>query len=224
MSQCTLCSEICGDATPFGDDYNELVYSGSNVIFGSNSFVLLASIGPLNESHVMIVPRAHVMGMASLPNKSLELRLIKEYIRCYVRRLYGWEMTFFEHGTGGCSESMIACVAHAHLHALRCVPGIETLLHCAIPTIQKVNQERFFELADQELGYVFFEDALGTGYLANRPLVPPQFIRRLYAQAQGVPHKWNWRFDYRVDEVRDVLTSYDRFSQFVSVETDGLPA
>lgn len=207
---CTVCSELAGKAEPYlGSSYKSLIESGRNILLNGENFVVLPSVGALNPSHALVVPREHLFSFSMLPQEQIikDIPLIKIALRS-VNHSKGVNVVFFEHGMGGSSDSSGACISHAHLHV---IADIETLELNLRNSIQFVNIPSFAvikDLASKEEGYVVFENALGNVGLSNRPDLPSQFFRRMYALTARKPAVWNWRVDRQSLYTKQVVEHY----------------
>lgn len=214
MRRCTLCDEICGESTVFGPEYCALVESQETCLASTENLVLMPSVGALNSSHVMIVPRVHYRNFASTPPSfDLELEGLKARIKEFAKQEYGWDMIFFEHGAGTGSDTSGSCIDHAHIHAIRSIPRFQDALHRSLDTLIESDASEIRQIADLSSGYLCFESSSSRLYIANNPSVPPQYFRASYARAQGGPLMWNWRFDIRIGEVKNVVRSFVRLKE-----------
>lgn len=207
--RCTICEELGGDGAAFGQAYEDLVVAERNVVASTASLVVLPSVGPLNDSHVLIVPTCHVHSFAEMPSTiELELAQLKERMNQFTTSVHRWPLVFFEHGAGRGEDSSGACVQHAHIHAIRWVEGLDESLVKLIGLESLPEYSKLFQRADTRNGYACYEDRTGHVWLKNSPRLAPQLFRALYASAQGCPLEWNWRLNYRVNAIEQVLQSY----------------
>lgn len=212
MRQCSLCDEIGGSSSHFGDDYCDLVESGSTCIACTNTFIVVPSIGALNESHVMIVPRFHTKSLAENIAESVsELAQLMQCLSEFAARKYEWRLVFFEHGTGNAVDTSGACVEHAHLHVVRAVPGLGKLLLDASWT-PLLSIRDLSMVADRSHGYLYFRDDTGNSFVLNNPRVQPQHFRKCYSALQGGSAAWNWRLNFRLSALRSVVDTYAEFA------------
>jgi hypothetical protein len=207
---CTLCEELAGKADPYlGRAYGTLIESGDNLLLDAGGFAVLPSVGALNASHALVVPKEHVCSFAMLPRERLSVELPPILLALReVNASAGAAPVFFEHGMGSVVDTSGACVAHAHLHAVADAHGFEQSLRRDIRFVNIPALALIKDLASKEEGYVAFESATGEAGLANRPNLPSQFFRKVYAAAAGAPEIWNWRMDAQPKNTRRVTEYY----------------
>ncbi|MDE2796796.1 MAG: hypothetical protein OXL34_18420 [Gemmatimonadota bacterium] len=169
-----------------------------SVLFETQSYVVIASIGAIVPGWTMVVPREHTLNLsgALLDPEFSDLRirvaaiLTKEYPACTVR--------FFEHGAQTPTTRIACGVDHAHLHlvplarslgpSLRHQPTPATWRHLPLSTIPEA-------VAGSE--YLLYSDdaqRLNPPCWLALPTNPvSQFFRRTLAAIAGKPE----HFDYR---------------------------
>jgi ATP adenylyltransferase len=207
---CTICSELAGRPDPYlGESYKKLIESNSNILLDTENFVVLPSVGALNPSHVLVVPKEHVCNFAMLPHE----RLVNEFPQIYYalrnfNQSKGVSVVFFEHGMGSIFDTSGACVSHAHLHVIANEEPLESNLRNSIKLIDIPSFDLISCLASKEAGYVVFGNASGNVGIANRPDLPPQFFRRIYAITAKNPAVWNWRIDRQPLYTKQVIAYY----------------
>lgn len=207
MINCSLCNEILKNVGSMPEDYQSLVRSGENVIFGSSQVVLVPSFGPLNNSHSMIVPRDHVNSVADLSEvPAEEVKDLVEQLRNKYKETYGKELVFFESGAGNLASHAGGCIVHAHIHCVEANIGFEEKLFEEVDFIELEESLNFS--FDTDFGYVWYKGVNGLEYVRNKPLLPSQFLRYLYMQNSDNPQKWNWRRDIDILGVKKVLRNY----------------
>jgi len=192
VSACDFCDELSGgNANAFSKIYGSEL--GSRVLFHSDGFTVVPSIGQINEGYLLIVPVSHVMALGDLQVSSLNaLVRLTERVGKALAETYG-PCIFFEHGTR--SEGVGGCgIYHAHLHAIplgEIVDPIDELRsrfdYTKLPSMCDVGKE--------SLGlstYLFYRDSNAQSYLFRTGPLPSQFMRGLIADLLG-GCEWNWR-------------------------------
>lgn len=212
VTDCNICRELSGaPVSEFGEDYRKIVASNDNVIFESKSLVVIPSLGPLNSSHVMIVPKSHFNSFAEIGSDiDHELSEVKEKIRAYGRSILGREYLFFESGAGTLTNHAGGCIYHAHLHALSVCSDFDVRVAREIK-LTPIEAKKFYKEADVDFGYVLYIDESDNWFFCNNPLLPSQFLRYLYAQCNGVDAYWNWRRHINIEGVKSVVSSFSQF-------------
>lgn len=212
--RCLICQEIDGDGSGFEQkNYRLLVEQKKNIIFQTDSFVLLPSIGPLNESHILIVPKLHIKSFSTLSEQAeLELSEIKQKIRAHGLLNGDKKFIFFEHGTGDNGDTSGGCVDHAHVHAIWDHSKVFDVFVKEMRLVKIPEQIPFKLLADVKNGYVYAENHNGVQFIRNNPDVPSQFFRKLYASVDTSIEVWNWRSFFNFKGIEKVILYYQKFS------------
>ena len=165
-----------------------------HVLYDTPDFYVMADIGPLVEGHTLIIARPHLRCLGVMPPElDAVFLLLKDAVGAFLRRTYGTEPLFWEHGVFGQS------VFHLHMHCIpvplpQIIPGVGVEVEGA-PTDLRAIRTWF-----TEWGPYWYAEQGGTGYLC-----PPDLDAYFAANAE---------FDARLDfpseerpfwEHRDVL-------------------
>lgn len=207
---CSICLEIRRIPNVItGSKYGQLISSGVNVLFEDDNFLVLPSIGAINESHVLLVPTSHFASIGSMPNRfHKDLEKVKSAVRTLNRLRKNRDIMFFEHGTGLHYDCSGSCISHAHLHAIWFEPEVFRELNSYAEFRSLCPPNNLYSAADTANGYLFCELPNGSSWLANSPNVPPQLFRRLYSRVGGKVLVWNWRSDRRIEVVHKAIDYY----------------
>jgi diadenosine tetraphosphate (Ap4A) HIT family hydrolase len=198
--QCDFCEELSGSSrNSFGQIYNG--DPESRVLFGSEQFAVMPSLGQIIEGYLLIVPRRHWKAIGDLSAADVnELAVALHRVGEVLIKEYG-PFVLFEHGTR--SESVGGCgIYHAHLHAT----PLGTISDPVAALKLKFPYEELSELAeinDRTAGlssYLFYRDSDGRFYIFNTGPLPSQYMRQLIAEAMG-EQVWNWRAAGREDRL-----------------------
>lgn len=177
----------------------------------------IPSLGALSPLHVMVVPSRHFKSFAAITDDSLRADVlhIKMALEQYNADRFVVNTAYFEHGTGTNPNSTCACVEHAHLHAIGCnIDLSETLIR----QFGFVPFDRFDIISQSDLaqsGYYFYQYGSGRKLITTRPL-EQQFFRILYWRAIGHWDSWNWRLNYNLSRVHEVISNYSGIKDYVS--------
>lgn len=213
MQACNICQELMLEQiTSFDSRYQALISTGKNILFETEDFVVLPSLGPLNDSHVMIVPKTHINNFSLLDDSKLrQVEFIEEILSSHIAGAIGRKLVFFESGAGDISNHSGGCIVHAHIH---CVYESQEF-ECRLFEEVKFRHagESLYEGADGKLGYVWYRSSSGQAYICNDPQLPSQFLRYVYSMAAGDVRFWNWRRHNNFDGVLRVLDNYKGLSQ-----------
>jgi diadenosine tetraphosphate (Ap4A) HIT family hydrolase len=220
--QCDLCEELSGRS---GNSFGR-IYKGdpeSRVLFRSDQFAVMPSLGQIVEGYLLILPCRHSKALGDLTAVGVnELATISKRVGEILTKEYG-AYVLFEHGTR--SEGVGGCgIYHAHLHA------------APLGTISKrfdpvgVLKARFpyeemtclREIRKRTVGlscYLFYQDSEGKAYLFNTGPLSSQYVRKLLADAMH-EQVWNWR---DVGREARLLATIQRLSHhFDSAKKPGL--
>ncbi|MDP4557290.1 hypothetical protein Q9247_06320 [Halomonas meridiana] len=205
MNKCNICSELNDDMVNIPSDYANIVKSKRNIILSSKDLVVLPSFGPLNNSHVMIVPRDHFFNFYSLSRDcSKQVEFLLDKLKEGFFNSFEEDLVFFESGAGANSNHSGGCIVHAHIHCVVQSKEFERSLFKEVE-LEEINDKTTF---DVQKGYIWYKAADGKEYLKNNPLLPSQFLRYLYMQSSSTPASWNWRRNIDVGGMQSVIDTY----------------
>lgn len=208
MIDCNICKELAGiGADECGEDYQKLIQSGDNILFSSNNFVIVPSVGPLNTTHAMLVPLSHRNSFAELSPSALhEAASLLDRMQEHIKNKLGKKLFFFESGAGQLTTHSGGCITHAHIHCITESSHFFDRLSAEV-SISPTKEMDFTE-ADKKHGYIWFRDSSGNCFICNNPLLPSQFLRYVYAQCTNSPNIWNWRRHTNFTKVQEVVSAY----------------
>lgn len=209
MIDCNICKELSGiGADECGRDYQELIRRGENIILSSSNFAIIPSVGPLSGAHAMLVPLNHINSFAELPPSALhEAAGLLDRMQEHISKKLGKKLFFFESGAGQLASHSGGCITHAHIHCITEAVGFLERLSAEVSL--SPTKEMDFSGADLKHGYIWFRSSAGECYVCNRPLLPSQFLRYVYAQCTNSPNIWNWRRHTNFTEVQEVVSAYE---------------
>lgn len=205
---CNLCNEVYKDSSNLFDDYySNLMARQKNILMETEFFIVIPSFGPLDKSHVMIVPKVHVNNFAVISDdKADQVSLIISLLNRYHLEEIGSPLVFFESGAGTCTGHSGGCITHAHIHCVAYSEKFQPLLFDEIA----LSEMKKCSILDTEHGYVWFKNEKGISFYCNRPLLPSQFLRYLYLKSKGGNQKWNWRRNIDIEGIKNVISNYSR--------------
>lgn len=208
---CNICREVEQQDTHLKDErYRLLVKTRKNVVFEDADFVVVPSLGPLNESHVMIVPKQHVNSFALLTGTQRGSAMnIRTLLSEHMLNERGRQLIFFESGAGEVSSHSGGCILHAHIHCCYFSEEFERRLLDEVSFTRCIGDG--YGSADISRGYVWYKGLAEGAYICNNPELPSQFLRYLYAQMAGDARYWNWRRHTNYEGVCEVIENYRGF-------------
>ncbi|MBC8484756.1 MAG: hypothetical protein H8D45_01785, partial [Bacteroidetes bacterium] len=224
------CNEILGNEynNMFLEHFGKYIeeYNLENrIIFETENFCVLPSIGPLVEGHLLILTKEHYLSYAHIPqSKYRELKQVKYSTSKLLQRVYH-SPVFFEHGPMSEVLKGGTCCDHAHLHA---VPvDIEINIK---EELQKFNfiprdikdLEELRDNKERLVPYLFFEDSQGEKIVCDAPMVETQFIRKLLAVKIGSKNVF-WRYNLNIELVVAALRKLRATSEGWKEEGNNFP-
>ena len=169
----------------------------NRIIYSSEHFFVMATVGEFITGYWLIIPYEHVMSNAELdfsPQQEL-LEVIEDM--CYLLHLtYGhsnclvWENGTGNSGRGKAKDSIV----HAHTHL---APS-----NLTAEKIEELSGFHFEKISTKELSkynlhsYLLIKDTANTWRISSNPevYIPRQYVRQLLADEHGIPgEQWNWR-------------------------------
>lgn len=207
-AHCGICDEISGSSLI--DGYDKIVAKRENIIAETDNYLIIPSVGPLNESHVMLVPKLHVNSFASINDKGkCEAKIILQKLNDFMIKEKNRNLVFFESGAGENIDHSGGCIFHAHIHCVYHTSSFEDALN------KEINFTRVNDAAlkpDTRIGYVWYMNSKDEEFICNNPLLPSQFLRYLYSSSNLIHGNWNWRRDNNINGIKKVINTYANFS------------
>jgi diadenosine tetraphosphate (Ap4A) HIT family hydrolase len=198
---CTFCDQ-------FRDMYNfgileQYIGQWHRIVWQTSDFVIVPSVGPLTEGHVLVIPRQHYLSFRSLPGHLHDDAVdVLNVVGTVVESCYG-PFVCFEHGSVGDSViSSGASTVHAHLHIVPCVVDLMDII------TKKFRHQRLKGLRDlfsirSDKPYLYFASASGGAVYAEVDhQLPNQYLRREICKLLGKPDKWDWRVYMDIESLK----------------------
>jgi diadenosine tetraphosphate (Ap4A) HIT family hydrolase len=224
IHNCDFCDELSGGSNnAFAKIYKQ--QPRSRILYRSQSFVLLPSLGQIAEGHLLIVPTRHHTALADMSSSSVdELSEFRNFVRLGLAQAYG-PTVFFEHGIRG-TQSGGCGIDHAHMHA------VPTSLSKPMEALRKnhlfkpiVNFSEITQQVSPNSPYLYYEETSGEAWTCEVDFIPSQYLRKLLAESIGTD-SWDWR---KCGREEALITSLERLSEFFylkrsSLNEDSLPS
>ena len=212
VSFCPFCDGLENDSR-FYQQYPEL-NGFPQVLFETESVMVLPDLAPVKSGHILIVPKKHVTSYAFLDDSCR-----REFAHVYdrVKQILNKPDTLeFEHGSGFLNNEKTTCgnsVFHAHWHVIpisESIEGIKILdkMLDEIPADMdfksiglrgSLSTESFLtELSENSGGYPYLVFSNSDWAVVLREEdnieVPSQILRRISALVlHGEKGRWNWK-------------------------------
>ena len=211
MVNCPICFEIKGVIHPnHNKNYSKQILLSANIIWEDDFIAILPSIGALNDSHVLVVPKRHVNSICELTEEEL-LSFVNA--TKMLDKLFLNKVIFFEHGSYFQNQDTTASsIIHAHLHAL-CLEDDSELKNWFtnsfnnVQNVQKINFCDFLNIRDKlKTNYIFYQGLDDKGLIAYSEKFESQIMRKQISKLTNV--QWNWREHDNFDIVKSVIEKY----------------
>lgn len=196
-SECCICSEF------FSENNSALSYLyklglnreiKSRVLYENQRFIIIPSLGPVADCHLLVLPKKHVSSYAALDTESLYYaeKLIRQ-TSCLVKRKFGSSMVF-EHGTLDSEIHSSASCFHAHMHIVSCPYSIVPLLRNDELKLRKINS--LCSLKDQYVRnrpYFFYQEYPNYAFVMDDTIQRSQYLRILVATVLKRAETGDWK-------------------------------
>ncbi|MCB2182986.1 MAG: HIT domain-containing protein [Desulfobulbaceae bacterium] len=197
IKKCSFCAEFTSDK--FYNLFYELVGANkslqSRILFKNNDFVVIPTLGSLCPGYLLILPKKHFVSVGSMPNEYYQsLCKLLGNVKEIIQEKYFSNVIAFEHGAVSANYLGGACCDHAHIHV---VPYNGNLLSSF--QIRKFQIDEIFtfsslsESVKNDKPYLFYQSQSNRMYMITADRIPSQMIRKIIAEKNGIPDKWDWR-------------------------------
>jgi len=189
MLNCCFCNEF--QNYEVAEEIKNRYSITNRILFSNDKFVVLPSVSPIVEDHLLILPKKHINTMKQLENDEQEqlLLLVKNIMRLLNKDYY-----IFEHGAFPVNGNTCG-VDHAHIHIL---PLEKTISKAIIKSINKIYTSMLYMdfimalMDEKDMPYLSFGNDIHEMYMCNNAIFPSQFMRKLLCNELGI-NDWNWR-------------------------------
>jgi len=213
--RCDFCDELSGGK----DNAFTRIYGPdqkSRILFRSQNFVVVPSLGQLVEGHLLLVPVSHYTALADMQSRSIrEASELCARARETLFKVYGWPCVIFEHGVRG-NQSGGCGIDHAHMHAVPFTGLREPIdelkrTHSlkSIDGIAEIHKE-----VSPTSPYLYYEETNGQAWTCETAFIPSQYLRKLLAESLGI-NSWDWR---ECGKEQALITSFERLSESFNQE------
>lgn len=191
-ARCDFCDEFSGKSE---STFNRIYRCNprTRVLFRSDDFALVPSLGQVAEGHLLLLPIVHCTAIGDLTGSLLEdFTGICDAVLEILRREYG-PCVAFEHGVrsggaGGCG------ISHAHLHFVPLAPSLDPIgsLQLKFPHKRLGDLSELGNESKGMVGYILYADSNSRINLFDTPSLESQYIRKILTTNLGM-HEWDWR-------------------------------
>lgn len=166
------------------------------VVFETDNFSVLMSLGPIVEGYALIVTREHFSCTAEIPAAHLEefTRLV-DLVQRTQRSIYGLS-TIYEHGrSGAClpeGEGEDHCF-HSHAHLVPIKHEIRARVMRDYPVVDLGDWRdllAYYESTGNP--YLMIKDDAGVAIIEDPQDLPRHYLRSVAAELTGESHLGDW--------------------------------
>lgn len=206
---CRYCDDIFSTSSPRETGV------WNSILFESEHFVAVPTIGALIEGWLLIITKRHYLCMGEIPDKLVEeLDQFKCSVVQAVEDCFG-PVAIFEHGPSEPKQAVGCGVDHAHLHIvptdcdiLRCLPGVlaDDLQWAKGSGLRDARKPHSVGLE-----YLYVEQPIGQASLASSRGFESQLFRRVIAHYLGVPDRYDWKLHSGAENIRRTVDRITRW-------------
>ena len=212
----TMAAEHQFRSVPAKTKYGSGAHLWDQVLFESQHFVAIPTLGHLVQGWLLVVPKDCHICVGALPVQLIEELIgFLDDVVSSVRAEYG-PVAVFEHGPVRPLTAVGCGVDYAHVHVVP-VKGDWSLLKAAKTMAPQIQWEMVLSLHDtrkyfeQSRSYLFLHEpfavkpVMGTG-----PSIPSQLFRRIIANYVDRPHDFDWK---KYPEVERIQSTVERLQK-----------
>ena len=199
ISDCCFCKEFKEKEMP--GEFIEHSHIQNRIIQETKSFIVIPSVSPITQGHIMILPKYHIKSMAQInPENIGELISIFSNVSNKLKNKLG-DYIFFEHGIGKSKQGGCG-VDHAHLHLL---PVQEKYFNSLIENITKdfqlvkeIDLSHFIINVAHHDSYLMMGNSSSSDVLYSiNNNIPSQYLRQKIALiTNSNPSDWKQLFGW----------------------------
>lgn len=223
-SNCSLCNEFTAkDISMLPYTYSKEMSNRYGIVnrllYEDKDFVIIPSLGPISECHLLVLPKTHMYSYALMPLSLLKKaeELIDGTARI-VEKIYG-NSIIFEHGTWNEEMTGSASCNHAHMHIVSCRLSILPLLKKDGLNIRKIESlSEIVEQKERKLPYFYYSEGAGKTYIMDDTVHKSQYMRILFSEIQGMPERGDWKKNWGIVHIDKMLVTLKKELQDVLVE------
>jgi ATP adenylyltransferase len=179
------------------------------VLFESENFVVVPTVGSIVPGWLLVVPRSHFLSIGSLDEAQFrEFVTLQKTAAEALRECFG-SVYIFEHGAARECETVGCGVDHAHLHIVATSVDILadakalSTAHLQWRPVSGIQTTRSY--ATEQMPYVFVQPPYGDAWIGSANTIESQLIRKIIAAATGQPDCWDWKSHPFEDNARETV-------------------
>lgn len=185
----------------------------NTVLFETQYFVVLPTIGSLVSGWVLIVPKNKYVNFSKITKVEQEdlLSLISTLDNFY-KSFYG-SYVIFEHGPK-IVKSIVGCgVDYAHLHIVPVKIDLKSKAHKYIDSeINWVALDELSQISEivRDNEYLFLQDNFQKKYVCVSQFIGSQTFRKVIADELGISDKYDWKKHSFLENIKETIKSYSK--------------
>jgi len=182
------------------------------VLFESENFIALPSLGSIIPGWLLIVPKTFKLSFSELSASFLEeAEYFVDSIKSMASERFGSDFVCFEHGPTKIDSSTGCTIDYAHLHFVPInkdsfyfnVKESQNYLWRSISGLQELATS-----TDNSMDYLYFSLPDGVSFISQSTNFPSQFFRKVIAKSVGMETSYNWKeYPYR-DNILETIRAY----------------
>ncbi|MFH1526819.1 MAG: HIT family protein [Bacteroidota bacterium] len=190
---CCICAEVSTGKLPL--DYHSSYPLTNRICMENEHFIVVPSISPIVEGHLLIFPKDHINNLAEIKQNSLNkfFEIVNKSI-AMISSTYD-QPFIFEHGVG--QDGFLGCgIDHAHLHI---IPLNSEVSSNAIKKISSTyfnftngSLKNILSNADKFNSYLLFGNDIEKMCFVADSNIPSQFIRKIIINELN-GDEWDWK-------------------------------
>lgn len=196
VSECNYCNYY----------YKGIDSIGQKIIYESNHFIVLATLGEFIHGYPIIIPKKHVMSCAEFDKETmLDFLEVLDDVLFILKKTYKTEnFLVWENGTGNGGKGKAKdSVVHSHVHVAPSNLTADKIELVAGFPLKEITTKEISKYTNYS--YLMIKD--GKKWRINddpNVYIPRQFIRQLIAEEHHLKGDiWNWRTHPFIDKMQE---------------------
>ncbi|MCX6155939.1 MAG: hypothetical protein NT007_17465 [Candidatus Kapabacteria bacterium] len=188
----------------------------NEILFESENFIVIPSLGSLVEGWLLIVPRHEYLSLLCINNDSLlnELVELSNFVGELMVKEFGC-VTMFEHGATHPNSTIGCGVDFAHLHLVPInfdlLQGVEKFFNLSYEWRKVSGLKDAIGTLEKGLEYLFQKDNLGNSVITQSENIQSQLFRKVIAYYLETPEKYDWKKFYEMDNVSKTISRFKKY-------------
>lgn len=188
----------------------------NEILFESENFVVIPSLGSLIEGWLLIVPKTEYLSLQCIKSDSLisELEELSNAVAKIMIKEYGF-VTMFEHGAVNTNSTVGCGVDFAHLHivpiAFDLLNGLEEFLNIKYNWKKVSGIKNAIRSSEKGVEYLFLTDYFGNSFISQNEKIPSQLFRKVIANYLNIPDKYDWKQFHEIDKISNTIRRFKKY-------------